>query len=234
MTGNMQRPWSNLRTTSSQSIGLPLLIELLSEVSQEAPTAAYEHAVVVGNLFDKDTVAGRHRVFRHLRELYLLDPDRAEFRALRSLAEADPAATPLLGGLLAFTRDELFRTSHEVIAKAIPGDRVDPRSLAEAIGWNVWAPPSDSTLAKAGRNIAASWTQTGHLRRASAKTRVRIDPPAGALAYAVVLGRLDRRSGSELLNTRWTAFLDLDPDAAARLAQTAHRAGLLTVPFLSP
>lgn len=48
--------------------------------------------------------------------LYLLDPGRPEFTALRHFWEIDPSSRPLLAGLLAVTRDEVLRASFSAIA----------------------------------------------------------------------------------------------------------------------
>ena len=72
----------SLRTTASHTIGVPHLIELLRAVPADASHERYREAVVDDNVLGRPTQAGRQRTFRHLRELYFLDPARAEFAAL--------------------------------------------------------------------------------------------------------------------------------------------------------
>lgn len=87
-----------LRTTASHTIGIPHLVELLREVPSDAPAEQYRQVVVDGNVLGRPTLAGRQRSFRHLRELYFLDPGRAEFTALRRFWDIDPASRQLLAG----------------------------------------------------------------------------------------------------------------------------------------
>ena len=75
----------SLRTTASHTIGVPHLVELLRAVPADAPHEGYREAVVEDNVLGRPTQAGRQRSFRHLRELYFLDPSRREFAALRRL-----------------------------------------------------------------------------------------------------------------------------------------------------
>lgn len=87
-----------LRTTASHTIGIPHLVELLREVPSDAPAEQYREAVVEGNVLARPTLAGRQRSFRHLRELYFLNPGRAEFTALRYFWDIDPRRSHSLQG----------------------------------------------------------------------------------------------------------------------------------------
>lgn len=82
----------SLRTTASHTIGVPHLAELMRAVSADAPLEQYRDAVVEQNTLGRPSHAGRLRSFRHLRELYFLDPARPEFAALRRLWDVDAAA----------------------------------------------------------------------------------------------------------------------------------------------
>lgn len=85
-----------LRTTASHTISVSHLVELLRQVPSDAPAEHYRDAVIEGNILGRPTQAGRQRSFRHLRELYFLNPERSEFAALRYFWEIDPASRPLL------------------------------------------------------------------------------------------------------------------------------------------
>lgn len=216
------------RTTASHTIGVPHLSELLRYVPVSAPYEAYAHAVVELNILGRPTHTGRLRALRHLRELYLLDDD-VTFRLLRVLHTDYPDTLPLLAGLAAVTHDEFLRASWPVVADAAEGEHVTPGSLALAIADEFGGHVSAATYAKAGRNVAASWTQTGHLSGVRVKTRMRVDPTPAAVAFAVALGFLDGRRGPGLLDTVWFALLDA-PEAERRAAlDGAHRAGLIDV-----
>lgn len=224
----LQQPWASVRTTASHTIGIPHLFELLTAVSPGAPTVDYEHAVVEDNLLGRPTLAGRKRSFRHQKELYLLDPDRPEFVVFRTLWDLDPRSRPLLAGLLAFTRDELFRSSFVAVRDSVPGDVVGSDSLATAVRSRTTG-LGDKTLAKIGRNTAASWTQTGHLRGRSAKQRLAVTATPAASAFAAALAHLSGARADQVLGSPWFEVLDLDANAAREAVDAAHRHGLLTV-----
>lgn len=216
------------RTSTSQTIGLPLLAALLrSELG--TPTAlGYCTAVLDENVLGRPTVEGRRRTYRQLRELYGLDPDRPEFRALLTLVRTAPDELPLLAGLLAFTADPVLRASFKAVRAAPPGTVVSAADLGAAVA-NTFTTYSPSTLGKIGRNTASSWTQTGHLVGRTAKRRALIDPGPAAVAMAVLLGHLDGRRGIGVFDTPWTTLLDRSPAQVRELAQRSSRLGYLTV-----
>lgn len=217
------------RTTASHTIGVSHLSDLLAAVRAGSGHDAYKTAVIADNVLGRPTFEGRKRAFRHLRELYLLDEDQAPFRALRAAWADDPAAGPLLAGLMAFTHDELLRASWPAIAQAGPGTHVTSQDVSDALAASGVAGLGATTLAKAGRNIASSWTQTGHLVGRSVKHRVRVEAGPAAVAFAVTLGHLRGARGEALLSSPWFDLLDL-PDGSRRDAlDCAHRRGLIDV-----
>lgn len=218
-----------MRTTTSNTIGLGHLRDLLREVPQGADLSGYAAAIIEENALGRSSAAGRKRTLRHMRELYLLDPSRREFVALRRLWEADPSAQPLLAGLLAFTRDELLRGSYSAIREAAKGALVTSADLAAAAGADGGSGLSPATLAKVGRNTSSCWTQTGHLTGRAVKRRTTAIAKPASVAYAVFLGYLSGLRGSLLLDTPWTALLDAEPPRLRSLLDEAVRAGFLDV-----
>ena len=216
------------RTTSSHTISVPLLTDLLRFVPAGAASGEYARAVVELNILGRPTHTGRVRVLRHLRELYGLD-DGIAFRLLRVLHDVAPDSLPMLAGLLAVGQDEFLRASWPVVARAGEGERVEPAALADAITDEFGAQVSAATYAKAGRNVAASWAQTGHLVGVRAKTRARAEAGPAAVALAVVLGHLEGARGPGLLQTTWFALLDVPEVDRREALDTAHRAGLVDV-----
>jgi hypothetical protein len=216
-----------LRTTSSHTIGVSHLVELLQEVPLGAPAERYREAVVDGNVLGRPTQAGRLRSFRHLRELYFLDTGRAEFNALRHFWDLDPSSRPLLAGLLAFTRDELFRSSFGAIADLPAGASVTSADFTEAISARFGSELSESTLGKTGRNTGACWTQTGHLVGRVKKIRTALNVRPAAIAYAAYLGHLAGGRGLGVLDNPWSQILDIGPGRSLDALRTAHTQGLL-------
>lgn len=216
-----------LRTTASHTIGIPHLVELLREVPSDAPAEEYRHAVVEGNVLGRPTLAGRQRSFRHLRELYLLDPGRQEFTALRRFWDIDPASHRLLAGLLAFTRDEVLRASFAAIANLPVGSGVTSADLTAAVAAKFGNEMSESTLGKTGRNTGACWTQTGHLAGRAKKVRSEVDARPVAIAYAAYLGHLAGGRGLGVLDNSWSQILGLAPGRSLEALRDAHTQGLL-------
>ncbi|MFZ1362011.1 MAG: hypothetical protein WAS05_03615 [Candidatus Nanopelagicales bacterium] len=216
-----------LRTTASHTIGIPHLVELLREVPSDASADQYRQAVVEDNILGRPTLAGRQRSFRHLRELYFLDPGRVEFAALRSLWDIDPAAQPLLAGLLAFTRDEVLRASFAAVADLPVGSGVTSADLTAAVAAQFGNEMSESTLGKTGRNTGACWTQTGHLAGRAKKVRTEVEARPVAIAYAAYLGHLAGGRGLGVLDNPWSQILGLAPGRTLEALRDAHTQGLL-------
>lgn len=216
-----------LRTTASHTIGISLLAELLRAVPADAPHEAYRSAVVDDNVLGRPTQTGRQRSFRHLRELYFLDPSRLEFAALRRLWEVDSDARPLIAGILAFTRDGILRASFSAIQQTPPGGIVTSDDLTRAVTAVYGADLSESTLGKTGRNTGACWTQTGHLAGRTKKVRQSIEAFPAAVAYAAYLGHLAGKRGPGVLDTPWAALLDLPVGAGLDALRRAHTQGLI-------
>ncbi len=217
----------NLRTTASHTIGVPHLVELLQEVPVDASAERYREAVVEDNILGRPTHAGRVRSFRHLRELYWLDPDRPDFAALRHFWDIDPSSRPLLAGLLAFTRDELLRASFSAIGVLTVGAIVSSADLTDAVQAQFGDEMSESTLGKTGRNTGACWTQTGHLAGRSKKVRTAVNAQPAAIAYAAYLGHLAGGRGLGVLDNPWSEILEITPGRSLEALREAHTHGLL-------
>jgi len=217
----------SLRTTASHTIGIPHLIELLRIVPADAAHERYREAVVDQNVLGRPTQTGRQRSFRHLRELYFLDPARREFAAMRRLWDAEPYARPLLAGTLAFTRDGILRASFQAIQHAAVGSIVTSADLTKAVTAVYGTQLSEETLGKTGRNTGACWTQTGHLAGRVKKVRQMVEPFPAAVAFAAYLGHLAGNRGASVLDTPWAALLDLPPGAGLDALRAAHTQGLI-------
>jgi len=228
--------------TTSHTIVVPALQQLLDSAGVDAASADYDRAVLVDNVLAKDTVESRRRTLRYLRELYLLRRDALLFRSLGDLWNDDPAGQPLLAGLCALARDPVFRASGSAIFSSEPGDEVTSIDLGEAVSKAFPASYSDATIAKIGRNTSSSWEQTGHLESMARRTKVRRRAvcTASTTAYALMLGRLEGVEGPALFDTVWSRALDrprahlLDLAVAASqrsLIDFRHSGGITEVKF---
>jgi len=217
----------SLHTTASHTIGVPHLVELLRVVPSDAPHERYREAVVDENILGRPTQAGRQRTFRHLRELYFLDPAQREYAALRRLWDVDPEARPLLAGILAFTRDGILRASFSAIKEAPVGTIVSSADLTKAVAAVYGGGLSNATLGKTGRNTGACWTQTGHLVGHAKKMRHAVEARPTAVAFAAYLGYLSGSRGVGVLDTPWAELLDLAAEATLDALRSAHSQGLI-------
>lgn len=192
----------------SRTIMLAELTHLLAACPRSVTLADYRMSVVEDNTLLKDSLTAREGAFRRLRELYACDPAVLLFRVLRDLWDAEPAAQPLLAALCAVARDPVFRGTAPLIAATPPGELVTSQILAEAAGQAVPGRYNPAILAKIGRNIASSWTQSGHLQGRSHKVRVAVTPHPTSVAYALLLGHRCGERGEALFETLWARLLD--------------------------
>lgn len=219
----------SVRTTTSHTIGIPQLIELLRIVPADAAHDRYREAVIDDNVLARPTHTGRQRSFRHLRELYFLDPEQREFAAMRRLWDVETDSRPLLAGILAFTRDCILRASFNAVEHAPVGALVTSNDLTQAVSAVYRSELSEETLGKAGRNTGACWTQTGHLKGRTKKYRQSVVPFAPAIAFAAYLGYLSGKRGASVLDTPWAALLDLPSGGVLDALRVAHKQGLINL-----
>ena len=214
-------------TNTSHTIAVTHLKSLLTALPASASRQQYEDAAVEQNLLGRATVEGRKRTFRYLRELYLLDPTRILFRALRDLWDEDPAVQPLLAGLSALARDSVFRASAPGLLAVPVGRPISAELLTSFVNDVFPNSYNEATIAKIGRNTASSWTQTGHVVGRISKTRQRVEARPAAVAYALLLGNLQGLRGQALYDSLWTLFLDASPYEIERQAHAASHRGYL-------
>jgi hypothetical protein len=229
-------------TTTSNTLIVPSLMQLLNNMPYGATYVDYERAVVEDNILGKGTSEVRKRTFRSLRELYILRDDQILFRAMRDIWADDPKGQPLLAGLCALASDAVFRSTAKIITSREPGDEVNRDELGEAAEEQFPGVYSASTIGKIGRNTYSSWQQTGHLDAAegSAKRRRRAEATASTVAYALLLGHLEGVGGEALFHTEWAKVLDRPVPHLLELATAAsqrslidfrHSAGVIEVGF---
>ena len=212
-------------THSSRTMMLRELTKVLDAADDSASAAELRLTAIDRNAVEKSSAAGRSKTFRHLRELYGMDPDLDVFRALRIAWEGDVAERPLLAALCAMARDPVFRGTAYVTMRTPVGSVLDKGSFAEEIRSDFPSHYSAGVIARIGRNVASSWTQSGHFVGRAKKCRTNAQAGPVALAYALYLGHLSGASGKRLFDTVWTSILDRSPSELESLAQRASRQG---------
>ena len=216
-------------THTSRTIMLDELIQLLGSVPGEASREEYVDAVTRDNCLGKRTAATRQHSLQRLTELYGLDGRLLLFRALRDLWERFESSWPLLSLLLALARDPLLRATARAVVATPFGHEFGRQAMKDDLSAAVEHRLNDATLDKVVRNASSSWTQSGHLKGRSRKTRQRVETSPAAAAFALLLGFATGRRGRLLFETPWVAILDSSPGTLLDLAIDANRLGLIEV-----
>ncbi|MEO8418743.1 MAG: hypothetical protein ABI475_08475 [Methylophilaceae bacterium] len=85
---------------------------LLSYVDKaDAPKTEYLEAIQTVNCLAKRSGKTRSLTYRHLADLYALDPSLMLLRTLRFFWQLDIDGQPLLAALCAYSRDPIFRAT---------------------------------------------------------------------------------------------------------------------------
>jgi hypothetical protein len=185
----------------------------------------YFQAINEDNCLGKRSGKTRLLTYRHLVELYSLDPAFALFRNLRFFWQRNHQAQPLLALLCAYSRDAVLRSTAPFILKSPEGTTISRESLEEYIDAQEHGRFSKATLKSTAQNINSTWTQSGHLSGRVRKIRSRPNPTPGVVAYALLLGYLMGIRGDSLFKSEYAALLDCSFERAAELAEEASRRG---------
>jgi len=203
---------------------------LLDAVPSTATVMEYEAAILDANVLLKHTVSNRQKTFRFLRELYALDPSDPVFSVMRFLWEAEPTAPSraLLALLAAAFSDELLRPTADTILAASPGDRLGKEALSARLGDVYPDRFGAKSLEKIGRNIASSWTQSGHLVGHIDKQRALVGASTTTTTFAIFLGWLQGHRGLLLFTTTWAQILDANESVLDSHLFAASQRGWVT------
>lgn len=206
------------------------LKELLSFVSAvDATKTDYLDAIQTANCLGKRSGKTRLLTFRHMVDLYGLDPNLLVFRALRFFWERDFEGQPLLAVLCAYTRDPLLRASTSFVLAFQEGAPVRREALEEFIDKQEPGRFSNATLKSTAQNINSSWTQAGHLAGRARKVRACAVATPGSVSLALLLGYVSGLRGETLFKSDFTRVLDCSFDRAVELAEDASRRGWISL-----
>jgi hypothetical protein len=219
--------FGNKGTHTSRTIMFEELSTLFKCASPTASRSDYAALIVEQNCLAKGTAATRRLTNQRLGELYSLNLSVPIFRILRRLWDIDEPSRRLLALTCALARDPLLTASAPVIM-SLSEDREFLRDpLREAIRNHVGDRLKDAIIDKVVRNIASSWSQSGHLEGRTFKRRRRVEPRAVNVTYSLFMGYMAGFRGEELFSSGWIAVLDCTPPAARALALDAKRMGLI-------
>ncbi|MCD6534794.1 MAG: hypothetical protein J7L25_12105 [Deltaproteobacteria bacterium] len=190
-----------------------------------AEKSDYRRVVEDENCLSKRSGKTRTLSFRHLTELYGLDPDILLFRVLLFLWGRDPAAQPQLALLCAYARDTLLRSAVPLVLDLPNGARLSRETMEEFIEGLEPGRFSPATLKSTAQNLNSSLTQSGHLNGRVRKIRDRVTVSSGSISYALFMGYLTGARGEFLFRSEYIKLLDCPFDKAIELAEEASRKG---------
>jgi len=217
-------------THTSRTMMFGELEALVDGCARDASYGDYSKAILEDNALAKATLATRQKSLRHLRELYALRSSVPVFAAMRVLWWEESRSRPLLALLCAATRDPLVRCSAGLVGESGVGTHVDATQFATAVEAAFPHRFSPGVRSRIGRNLASTWTQSGHLvaaGRSAPKLRVRIQAPTMVGVYALYLGHLAGLAGLTLFASPWAGMIDADPATMRGFAEEGARRGWL-------
>lgn len=211
---------------TSRTMMLEELRTLIAYVDRpDALKADYLHVITEENCLGKRSGKTRMLTYRHLVDLYSLDPSLALYRALLFFWQCDPDGQPLLALLCAYARDPLFRQTAFYILEFPEGATVTRVAMEEFIDEQEPGRFSQATLKSTAQNINSTWTKSGHLTGRQKKTRSKAVATVGSVAYALFLGYLRGARGKLLFQTEYMQLLECSSERAIDLAEEASRNG---------
>ena len=215
---------------TARTMMLAELRALLSFVAvANAARADYQEAIQTANCLGKRSGKTRTLTFRHLANLYALDPSLLVFRALRFFWQRDVDGQPLLAALCAYSRDPLLRATGPFVLGFQEGATVTREAMEEFIDAQEPGRFSKATLKSTAQNINSSWTQAGHLAGRVRKVRARAVATPGTVSLALLLGYVSGLRGESLLKSDFTRMLDSSFEKTIVLAEDASRRGWISL-----
>ncbi len=183
---------------------------LIADLPSTTTRSEYQNAIEQDNSLGKPTFSSRRKSFRHLVELYGLDPSFALFRVLRKLCAEDPTSIPLIGMVCAYCRDPQLRHSFSLIESLRPEETLVRTRMEEHLEDGFPEQFSAAMKKSLAQNVNTTWTASGHLVGRSVKKRAIPKPTMPACVYAMFAGWLAGLRGDYLLNSVFARLVAAD------------------------
>lgn len=210
---------------ASRTIMLAELGLLLDACPEGATQADYRQAVVDQNCLAKRSISTRALTWKHLVDLYGVNPDLLVFRVMHWYWSRDVEGRPLIALSAALARDGLLSAIAPQVWSAPMGSTVSRESVETFMAARFPDRFSPATLKSVAQNINATLTQSGHLSGRARKQREQARPTPGSVAYALLLGHASGARGPELFQTRFMKAQDAPMVMCIDLAEQAARKG---------
>jgi hypothetical protein len=212
-------------------LGRTIMIEemnlLLSACPIQSTKMDYRNAIVDDNVLLKRSTGARIETYKRLGQLYALDPQVHVFKILRELWKPNGPTHNLLLLLCALARDPILRSTIDLMLHTAQGSFLMAKDFEKIVAETFPGRMQAKTLASVGRNLASSWTQSGHLVGEKGKVRQFVIPDSIVVAYALFLAYLSGQRGDGFFESAWLRILDTPTHQLHNLAQEASRHGWL-------
>ncbi len=202
-------------------------VKLMASCNANATVEDYRKAIIEDNVLLKNSSGARVESFRRLKQLYSLDPSKIIFYAMRELWGYTTSSHNLLSLLCAIARDPILRSTTQLVLEASEGTTLTAKDFERIVSESFPGRLNPKTLASTGRNLASSWTQSGHLLGEKGKTRQKVTPDSTVISYALFLAYLSGDRGNALFDSMWLKLLDTSVHHLHNLAQQAAQKGWL-------
>ena len=156
---------------SARSMMLAELQALFQVTNSDATQKDYETEICVHNTLDKPTVKSRSLTYRHLVDLYGMNPDIPLFRVFRKLWSIELTAQPVLAMQMALVRDPLLARTSNFMCETPEGSMINRQDVEQILKSPDPDRFSPASLKSFAQNINGSWTQAGFLKGRTKKFR---------------------------------------------------------------
>jgi hypothetical protein len=209
----------------ARSMMLSELASVLADVPVNSEREGYRTAILERNVLGKPTFSSRQKSYRHLVELFALDPSLALFRGLRQFASHDKTSLPLLALTCVFCRDPQLRASFDLIQQLKLGEVLSRERMEEHL--ETAFPGRFSVVMKRSlaQHVNTTWTAAGHLVGRVVKKRASPSSNVTASTYAMFAGYLLGLRGEILLSSVFGSLVAADSSTLTAHLSVAARNG---------
>lgn len=184
---------------------LTILEKVLPASSSKAD---YRTAIEDQNILGKPTLSSRQKSYRHLIELYGLDPGYALFRTLRAIVAVDKESFPLVAATCVYCRDPQLRASFELLLRHNEGQEITRQETERNLESSFPSRYSPAMKKSLAQNVNTTWTVCGHLTGRAKKLRATPRAGYGAICFAMFAGWLSGLRGELLMDSRFSKLVN--------------------------
>lgn len=213
---------------SSRTMMLAEVSALFQARDADTTREQYQEDVRTFNVLHKPTDKARCLTWRHLVDLYGMDPAIPLFRVFRRLWDSDEYARALLACQIGLTRDPILRGSRQKILSLQMGELLPRQEMEQVFSEKFPSRFSAATLKSIAQNVNGTWTKAGYLIGRTKKTRSAPVVRPANVAFALFLGYLQGASGNRLFSTEWVYMFECHKDRLLEYARTANNVGLIS------